>query len=100
MAKYVIQWTDRGNSDIASARRLSDLFSKWQPSPSSTFHQFVERVDGQGGFAVVDSDNPADLLRDAALFSPWLVFEVYPVMDIMDAFAVQQDALATLESLA
>jgi hypothetical protein len=49
---------------------------------------------------VVETDNPADLLRDATLYSPWFVFETHQVMDVMEAFTIQQDALATLESLA
>jgi hypothetical protein len=100
MAKYVVQWTARDNSSgVAEARRLTDLFTKWQPSPSATFQQFVTRVDAQGGFAVVETDNPADLLRDASLYGPWFVFETHQVMDVMEAFTIQQDALATLESL-
>jgi len=101
MAKYVVQWTARDNANTPEdARRLTDLFTKWQPAESSTFHQFVTRVDAQGGFAVVETDNPGDLLRDASLFGPWFVFESFQVMDVMEAFTIQQDALATLESLA
>lgn len=97
--KYVVQWMARDNTSVEDAHHLTSVFQKWQPSPNSTFHQFVERCDGQGGFAVVEGDNPADLLRDAAIFSPWFVFDVYPVMDVMDAFAVQQEALAFLDSI-
>lgn len=101
MAKYVVQWTARDTANgIADARRLTDLFTKWQPSPTATFREFVSRVDAQGGFAVVETDNAGDLLRDAALYSPWFVFETHQVMDVMEAFAIQQEALATLESLA
>lgn len=99
MAKYVFAWTARDTgAGVESMRQLTNVFTKWQPSSNSTFHQFVTRCDGQGGFAVVEGEEPADMLRDASLFSPWFTFEIYPVMDIMDAFAIQQEALATLES--
>jgi hypothetical protein len=45
-------------------------------------------VDGQGGFAVVETDNPASLADAPAKFSTWLEFAIDPVIDIMDNVAV------------
>jgi hypothetical protein len=86
--KYVLAWTNRltgsAKDNEASVRRGLELFSKWQPPASSTFHQFVGRLDGNGGFAVVETDNPADLLDGAAKFGTNNEFQLYPVVDISD----------------
>lgn len=88
--KFVLQWTTRSGSsaqdNLASLKRSLEVFSKW--TPSMTMHQFVSRVDARGGFAVAESDDPAAVARDCAIFSPYLDFEVHPVMDIAEGAAV------------
>ena len=61
--------------------------------------QWVQRCDGQGGFAVVENESAADLLRDLATWSPWLEFELYPVVDITESTAITQDALAAAQAV-
>jgi hypothetical protein len=60
--KYVLSWTARSGGSPAdfeiAERRSLDVFSKWSPAADVTFHQFVQRVDGEGGFAVVETGNP------------------------------------------
>jgi len=85
--KFVVTWQNRdaGTSE-AGEKRVLEVFSKWTPT-GATFHQFLGRVDGDGGFAVVETDDPLEILRDVAKFQPWLRYEVYPVVDVQD-FAV------------
>ena len=82
--KYVLQWTTRpggsAEENVASLQRSLEVLSKW--TPSTTIHQFVARVDGGGGFAVGETDDPAALARDCAVFTPFLDLEVYPVLDV------------------
>jgi len=86
--KYVMAWTNRltgsAEDNEASVRRGLELFSKWQPPASSTFHQFVGRLDGNGGVAVVETDDPADLLDGTGKFGTNNEFQLYPVVDIND----------------
>jgi Protein of unknown function (DUF3303) len=88
--KFVLAWRPHAGGsaqeNLASMKRSLEVFSKW--TPSMTVHQFVSRVDAQGGFAVGESDDPAAIARDCAIFSPYLEFEVHPVMDIEDGAAV------------
>ena len=88
--KYAMTWTTRaggsGKDNEESARRGLELFSKWQPTAGTTFHQFVARLDAEGGFAIVETDNPSELLAETMKFAPYNVFQIYPVID-MDAFA-------------
>lgn len=93
--KYVLQWTTRsrgsGQENLATMKRSLEVFSKWTPSASML--QFVSRVDGRGGFAVAETDDPAALAKDCAIFSPFLDFEVYPVLDIEQGAATLQAAV-------
>lgn len=97
--KFVVQWTARPGQTIADAEKSMKVFSKWAPDPSVTFHQFVTRADGQGGFAVVESNDALPLLRDAGYFSPWMEFHAYPVVDMLDAAPIQQEVLDLLTSV-
>ena len=97
MAKYVIQWTNR-DSDLAGAKRLLDLFSKWTPA-AADIQQFVSRIDGTGGFSIVETDNPANVLRDVSKFAEFLEFDVYPVIDIGDAVPIFNEAIDYAESI-
>ena len=51
--KYVITWQERGNSTEEVQARSLAVFSRWSPDEGTTFLQFVSRIDGGGGFAVV-----------------------------------------------
>ena len=58
------------------------LFWKWKPPQGTRFRQFVGRLDAEGGFAVVETDEPGELLDSTGKFAPYNVFQVYPVVDI------------------
>jgi Protein of unknown function (DUF3303) len=94
--KFVVSITFRLNGYAAenevAARRILDMYSKWAAPASMTFHQFVARVDGGGGFCVMDTDNPADLMEITSKFAPFADYEIYPVVDIADGVRVLQEA--------
>lgn len=98
--KYVLEWTSRpggsAEQNLASLKRSLEIFSKWQPS--MTVLQFVSRVDAQGGFGVAETDDPAALARDCAIFSPFLEFRVHPVIDVGDGIAALSSAVDFNES--
>jgi hypothetical protein len=41
-------------------------------------------VDGEGGFAIVETDNPTELLTETLKFAPFNVFNIHPVVDMND----------------
>ena len=92
MAKYVVSWKVRSGGTAQQnhddGKKLLDTFAKWQIPGDQNFLQFLARVDGQGGYAVVETDNPASLADAPAKFSTWLEFDIDPVIDIMDNVAV------------
>jgi len=88
MAKYLVSWVVRakgsGQQNHDDGKRLLETFGKWQAPSDQNFLQFLGRIDGRGGYAVVETDNPAGLLDAPSKFSPWLEFDIQPVMDILD----------------
>jgi hypothetical protein len=93
--KYAMTWTSRlggsGKDNEEALRRALELFSKWQPPAGTTFHQFVGRIDGEGGVAIVETDNATELLTETLKFVPFNAFQIHPVVDMSDwAQAAQQ----------
>jgi hypothetical protein len=86
--KFMVIWRVRpggsGADNEAASERTLQVFSKWAPPADETFHQFLGRLDGTGGYAVVETDNPDSLGEAAAKFGPFLDFEIVPVNDIAE----------------
>ena len=57
------------------------------------------RIDGNGGFAVVETDDPTELAKDTAPFTLWFRFEIHPCLDIADMTAISTEALAFVDSV-
>lgn len=95
--KYVFTWTfRRGGSaadNEAGVKRLLEVYSKWTMPASTTYHQFVSRVDGNGGFAVIETDSLMDLVGDVGKFSPLLEYQIYPVVEVADAVQATQEGV-------
>jgi hypothetical protein len=90
--KYMVSWRTRaggsGADNEAALARLLQAFSSWSPPSDATFHEFLGRLDAEGGYAVVETDNPASVMEGPSKFAPWLEFSVTPVLDITDAVPV------------
>jgi Domain of unknown function (DUF3303) len=101
--KYLTSWTPRPGGSAAeteaAAKRALDAFAKWSPPDGVTMHQFLNRLDTGGGYAVVETDDPLLAAEAPAKFAPWFDFEVVPVVDIMDAIPTAQDAIAFRDSI-
>ena len=82
-----------------SAKRSLELFSKWEPPAGVMFHQFVGRLDGEGAFAVVETDNPTDILDASAKFNPLKVFNVHPVIDMAEWAQKLQEGVEFRDSI-
>ena len=101
--KYVVTWKPRfGGSaaeNEASAARTLEVYSKWAPDPDVTIHQFVVRADGEGGFAVTESDNPTAGVLTNFKLSPFVEYEIYPVLDIEEGVGLYAEAIEWRKSI-
>lgn len=95
--KYVLTWRERpagSAKDYEDAQqRVLSVFSKWEMPEALTIHQFLVRVGEFGGYAVVQTDDVAAIHRLTTAFAMF-EFKVEPVMDVMDAVAVEAEAMA------
>jgi hypothetical protein len=89
--KYVLAWEFRANSEETTARALQ-IFGSWAPSEGTNFLQFVGRVDGRGGFAVIETEDPTLIAHGVAIFSPFAEYSVYPVLDIQESARIAGEA--------
>jgi hypothetical protein len=97
--KYAVTWEVRPNLTEESAKRSLLVFSKWSPTHPEHFQAFLGRIDGNGGFAVVETDDPTELAKDTAPFTTWFEFNIYPCLDIADSAAINGEAMAFLDSV-
>lgn len=100
--KYVLTWWERpGGSHAdyeAAQKRVLSVFQKWQMPESLKFHQFLVRVGEFGGYAVVETDDLAELEKATTIFAVFQ-FRVEPVLDVMDAVAAQAEGIAWRDSV-
>ncbi len=97
--KYVIAWEFRENTSEETQVRGFEVFGKWSPAEGSDFLQFLDRIDGRGGFAVVETEDPTSIARDTAIFSPFLNFNVYPVLDSQEGTRIANEAIEFRRSI-
>jgi len=101
--KYVVSWTFQWNGSAseneASIRRALAVYSKWKPPASLKFLQFVSRLDGTGGFSVVETDNPMDLAHGPSRFGFFAEYQIYPVVDIVEGVQAIQQGVEFRESI-
>jgi hypothetical protein len=92
MAKYVMSWKTRAGGSAQQnhddGKSILSAFAKWQIPADQNYKEFLTRIDGEGGFAVIETDNQAGLMDGISKFLTWLEFDIVPVLDIMDGVAV------------
>jgi hypothetical protein len=92
MAKYLMSWKTRTGGSAQQnhddGKSVLAAFAKWQTPADQTWSEFLSRIDGEGGFAVIETNNQAGLLDGVSKFVTWLEFEIIPVVDIMDGVTV------------
>ena len=89
--RYIVTWRERPTASAAefeaARQRVVAAFSTLEQPASLTIHHVDARV-GFGGYAVVETDEPADLQYLARAFEP-VCFTVRPVVDVVAAVAAE-----------
>ncbi len=100
--KFVFTYTNRAGSNAAdnleNLESSQKLLSTWKPSEVATIREWVQRCDGNGGFSVVEVDNPDELYRDLVTWSPWFEFQVFPVIDVLQVPPLNIEAISVAKS--
>ena len=97
MTKYVLTWTPRlggsGAQNEEATKRALELYQKWTPPSGLNILQFLARADGEGGFAVVETDNPGDLAGIASKFAPYLIAQNHLVVEMQEWAALTGEGI-------
>jgi hypothetical protein len=99
--KYVLTWWERPGGSYAdyeaAQKRVLNVFQDWEMPESLDIHQFVVRVGEFGGYAVLETDNVADVQKLTTTFAVFQ-FRLEPVVDVMDAVAAEEEGIAWREA--
>jgi len=94
--KYVVSWRERPAASSreyeAAHERILEIFKDWKMPASITMHQFVVRIGDYGGYMVLETNKPTDIHYVTSVFAAF-EFKVEPVVDVMDAVAVEVEAI-------
>jgi hypothetical protein len=98
----MVTWWERPGGSATdyeeAQKRVLQLFSAWAMPESLTFHQFLVRVGEFGGYAVIETDDPASIHKLTSAFAVFQ-FRVEPVLDVMDAVAAEAEVIAWRDSV-
>src|SRR4029078_2374158 len=111
--KYMISWNERPQGSAMeyenAQKRILDVFTQWEAPDNFKIELFVIRVGDWGGYMILDCDETMsghgvwyvvlDCAEPLAVHKfcsmlPSFVFEVRPVVPVMDAVRVEQEAIA------
>ena len=100
--KYVLTWWERSGGSYAdyeaAQKRVLSVFQEWEMPESLTFHHFLVRVGEFGGYAVLETDNVADVHKLTTTFAVFQ-FRFEPVLDVTDAVAAEAEAISWRDSV-
>lgn len=98
--RYMLVWHERPMGSAADYEAAQDrtraLLDPWTLPPEITTHSVVARLDGYGGYALVETED-AHALHVVAMTFPMFQFEVVPVMDFDESMKAKRQALAWRE---
>jgi hypothetical protein len=95
---FHVQWAFTDQSEEGSRRSLG-VFSKWQPPPGADFKGFYGFADGTGGVAIIEVDSAATLARTTGPWTPWLTFQVTPILPIEESSSIAGESVAFRDSV-
>jgi hypothetical protein len=84
--KYVAAFEYPASVDIYDTSLAFRVFDTTPHLPDLKFEGYFGRVDGQGGFAVIETDSPSALFRIGLRYQPFYACKFHPVLG-MEEFA-------------
>lgn len=100
--KYMVNWNERTQGSAIeyenAQKRILEIFSQWEAPANFNIEVFVVRVGDFGGYMLVDCDDPLEVHKLCSTF-PAFEFQARPVVPVMDAVRVEQEAIDFRDSL-
>jgi hypothetical protein len=101
--KYMLSWTNRAGGSASQleedAKRALQMYQKWTPPSGLNILAWVGRVDGEGGYALVETDDPSLIAGIPAKFATYLITTVHPVLEMADMAQIAGEGIEWRGSL-
>jgi hypothetical protein len=96
--QYMIEYDIRTaglshDQNLDNQQALLNAFGKWEPEDGLTVNAFVANMQN-GGYILVEADDPAVVLSFVSKYFYWNDVEVVPVVDVADSVAIGTESLA------
>ena len=85
---FHVTWQFIDTSEAGQKRSLA-VFANWQPPAGGEFQGFYGFADGTGGVAILEADSAQTLARTTDPWTPWLRFEVTPILPIDEVTTIR-----------
>ena len=100
--KYMISWFERPQGSPMeyenAQKRILEVFTQWEAPANFNIELFVVRVGDWGGYMLLDCDDPLAVHKFCSML-PAFEFEARPVVPVMDAVRVEQEAIVWRDGL-
>jgi hypothetical protein len=100
--KYMLTWSERPQGSPIeyenAQKRILEVFTQWKAPANFKIELFVIRVGDWGGYMMLDCDDPLAVHKFCSML-PAFVFEVRPVVPVMDAVRVELESIAFRDGL-
>ena len=96
---FQASWIRRDGLTEEAERRLLSILEKFEVPDGVTVHSWVERIDGNGGFGLLEADDAQALAAGFPIFTPYFSFEAVPVVQHADGVAALAAAVAFRDGL-
>ena len=89
--QFVAIYRLRDQSEESVGRVLS-VFGAWTPPDGYEIASNLGFADGSGGILIVEADSAEAIAKASAVFTPFMDFEVHPVVDVSVTVAAAGEA--------
>ncbi len=101
--KYMLEYKIRlagltNEQNFANSEALLNAFGKWKPEEGLTVHAFVSNLCGNGGYVLVEADDPKVILSFITKYNYWNDVNVVPVVEVGEAASMGATSLAWARS--
>ncbi|RQH15702.1 MULTISPECIES: DUF3303 domain-containing protein [Bradyrhizobium] len=93
MIEYKVRHGQHYEQNFGAAEALLTAFGKWKPEDGLTIQAFVSNLMGDGGYVLVETNDPTVIVSFVSKFSYWNDAEVIPVIDVREAAATGAGSL-------
>ena len=86
------------DQNFAGSQALLNAFGKWKPEDGLTVQAFVSNLAGNGGYVLVEANDPKVIVAFVSKYTFWNDANVVPVVDIGESVPINAASLAWAQS--